>query len=60
MTKKWPASSYFDRKYRLWCRQSSLAIVKKDLEITARDLMSIVYRADSPFRAELEALLPEA
>jgi hypothetical protein len=49
----------FDRKYRLWCRQSSLAIVKKDLEITARDLMFIVYRADSPFRAELEALLPE-
>ena len=51
--------SLFDRKYRLWCQRSSLAIVKRDVEITPRDLMSIVYRADSRFRTELEALLPE-
>ena len=51
--------SLFDRKYRLWCQRSSLGIIKKDVEITPRDLMSIVYRTDSRFRAELEALLPQ-
>ena len=49
----------FDRKWRLLSRYATLPLQKVNLELAPREFMSIVYRADSPFRAELEALLPE-
>ena len=49
----------FDRKWRLLSRYATLLLRKVNLELAPREFMSIVYRADSPFRAELEALLPE-
>ena len=49
----------FDRKYRQWQKQTALELIKKDLELAPREFMSLVYRQDNQFRAELEALLPD-
>jgi len=49
----------FDRKWRLLHRASPMPLRKVNLELAPREYMSIIYRTDSPFKAELEMLLPE-